>query len=123
MPGVIERAGATPPARAALFYGVCVYVRIGIAFAVMFAARADYTATIAVILAGAIVATITECFYREKVWWNRPVHAAMALGVATSAAVGLANKSNGAVYAISVILLADLAWGVTHSLIKWPFSC
>jgi hypothetical protein len=55
------------------------------------------------------------------VWWNRKVHALMGFAVIISAIVGLVKETDAVIYAISVIMLADVTWGVLHSLVARPF--
>jgi len=119
--GMFKNAGVSVRRRAALFYGVCIWVRVGVAFAFMFAADAWYTGTLAIVLAASVVFTIAELMQESRVWWNRTVHSLMGFAVMISAIVGLVKKTDGVVYAISVILLADVAWGVFHSLVVRPF--
>ena len=113
--GFFKNAGASARMRVTLFYGVCIWVRIAIAFAVMFAAQAWYTGTMAIVLTASLLFTITELAQRSHVWWNRKVHALMGFAVALSATAGLVTKRDEPVYAISVILFADVLWGALHA--------
>ena len=119
---MFKNAGVSVRGRAALFYGVCIWVRVGVAFAFMFAADAWYTGTMAIVLAASVVFTMAELVKESRVWWNRTVHALMGNAVMISTVVGLVQKTDGVVYTISVIVLADVAWGVFHSLVVRPFS-
>lgn len=119
--GMFARAGVRSSERAALFYGVCIWARVAVAFAFMVAANKWYTETLAIVLAAAIVFTVTELVQQSLVWWNRKVHAVFGFAVAVSAIVGLVKEQDSVVYAISVILLADVAWGVIHSFYERPF--
>jgi phosphatidylserine synthase len=118
--GMFARAGVSLSERAALFYGVCIWARVAIAFAFMLAANKWYTETLAIVLAAAVVFTVTELVQQNRVWWNRRVHAVFGFAVAVSAIVGLVRKQDSVVYAISVILLADVTWGVLHSFFVRP---
>jgi hypothetical protein len=119
--GVFKNAGVSLRMRAALFYGVCIWARVGVAFAFMFAANAWYTGTLAIVLAAAVIFTTAELSQQSHVWWNRKVHALMGFAVIISAIVGLVKETDAVIYAISVIMLADVTWGVLHSLVARPF--
>lgn len=118
---MFKKAGASLCARCALFYGVCIWVRVGVAFGFMFAARAWYTETLAVVVAVAFLFMTSELSQRSEVWWNRKVHAFIGATVLTLAIAGLVKETDAVVYIISVMLVADVVWGVLHSLVVRPF--
>jgi hypothetical protein len=123
MPGRIETAGATPTQRAALFYGVCIWLRVGIAVGVYYAAAAELEGTmVAVIIASACV-TVVElalaALSTNVVWWSHAAHAGVWFLVAVSAVVSLFKPR--AVMAVVLFLLADVGWGIAHSLVARPW--
>jgi hypothetical protein len=123
MPGRIAAAGATPTQRAALFYGVCIWVRVGLAVGVYFAAEWELEGTMIAVIVASSAVTVVElalaAFSTNVVWWSHAAHAAIWFLVALSA---VASLFTAAVPAVVLFLLADVGWGVAHSLVARPFK-
>jgi hypothetical protein len=99
MPGRIAAAGATPTQRAALFYGVCIWVRVGLAVGVYFAAEWELEGTMIAVIVASSAVTVVEL-----------------------ALAAVASLFTAAVPAVVLFLLADVGWGVAHSLVARPFK-
>lgn len=113
--GIFKNAGLSTRVRVTLFYSICIWVRLSIAFAVMFAAQAWYTGTLVIVLSASVMFAVGELAQNSLVWWNRKVHALTGFAVALSAIVGLITENDVPVYAISVLLMADVVWGALHA--------
>jgi hypothetical protein len=111
-----------PHTRAVLFYGICIWVRLGLAVGLGFAIHAAQTTTLAVVLAGAIIYAAVQCTLTHPVWWNRRVHSIIGMVVAAAAAIGLAVPAGVYVYLVPILVGLDVVWGIGHSLVVHPFD-
>jgi hypothetical protein len=125
MPGVIESGGATPVARGVLFYGVCIWVRVAVAVAVLLAATAWYVETMAVVVAvGSLYvgATTARACAANRVWWSRTAHIYIGLCAVLAAVIALILPSNDMTFVVSGIVLLDVVAGVAYSFVTLPFA-
>jgi hypothetical protein len=124
MPGRIEKMGASPNVRAALFYGVCIWVRVGITVGVMYIARAYFVPTMIAVLVAAILYSATEfglTLTNNPVWWSRAAHGLIGAIIAITAIIALATRRFSTAYAISFFMLLDTAIGIVLSFARKPF--
>mmetsp|Transcript_1294 Transcript_1294/g.3154 ORF Transcript_1294/g.3154 Transcript_1294/m.3154 type:complete len:138 (-) Transcript_1294:110-523(-) len=124
--GIIEGFGIGPRGRGALFYGVCIWVRLGMAAAVYFG-RNETGVQIAVIAVGAFVALQNLRKFGEAVWWSRPLHFTVACVFIAFAILALLNVEIKDVEELfptlmAVVLVIDVALGLLTSFIKCPFT-
>lgn len=96
MPGLFERRGVPREARRALFFGVCVWVRLLAAVMLPRAAARAAAAVAAAVIARALLQS------SGQVWWSRGFHLATAVCVAA----GLPHTP---------LMVADVLVGVLHA--------
>lgn len=117
MPGVFESMGATKGQRAALFYGLCIWVRLGLAYVVYDAALSSPSVTSLVVAGAAAMAAVyngyNAWYSTNDVWWCRGCHAIIAAVlsvVAMLSYVGLVSPM-----LMPLIMVGDVVMGLMHS--------
>jgi uncharacterized membrane protein YgdD (TMEM256/DUF423 family) len=119
--GFFEQHGATPGQRRALFYGVCIWVRLLIAVAAYYALKWWPVPAASVILALAVAvvavnATAAARHDHNDVWWSRGAHAVIAAMVAVMAVAALATRGKQVPYtAVALAVGLDVVFGVVYS--------
>ena len=101
-----------------LFYCICIWVRLFIAFVVYKLAKKKY-----IILCIFIVAlfSIYRNFYTNSdVWWCRSCHGYISVILAIVTLLSLLNYIDNKY--ISYILVLDIIFGVLYTFIKKPFN-
>lgn len=124
MPGVLQSLGATASQRAALFYGVCIWVRLAMAYGVYRFLRIYPRPTILVVLVVAVMATMyngyNALYSTNDVWWCRGCHAVVAAVIAVLAVLAYLNIVPHVV--LPWAMVADVLFGVAYSRYMTPFS-
>lgn len=104
----------------ALFFAVCVPLRVAIAIGVVFAGAQWPTATAATVLAGVVVGyglmALNAATRRPDAWWSRPIHALFMAAIGAAAVLSLAGVVRAEL--LGLMIAADLAFGVGHALLK-----
>lgn len=115
MPGLIESTGVSVLQRKMLFLGICVPLRLGIAYTASTAHARQWFAYVAA--AFSVVAIYINAVKAAdvSVWWSRRAHAAHALAVLVL--VALLNTRKYVPY----VLFSDVLFGVLSSLM-WQTS-
>ena len=114
--GSVEASGASPEQRMQLFYGVCVPLRIALAYIVY--KNADITPVKMLVLllsAFAIYSNLLGLNSGRNVWWDRRIHLVVALAILVSAFAGKMNY-------VAFLMLFDILFGVGSSLAIKPWQ-
>ena len=114
--GSVEASGASPEQRMQLFYGVCVPLRIALAYIVY--KNADSTPVKMLVLllsAFAIYSNLLGLNSGRNVWWDRRIHLVVALSILVSAVAGKMNY-------VAFLMLFDILFGVGSSLAIKPWQ-
>ena len=114
--GSVEATGATPEQRMKLFYGVCVPLRLALAYIVY--KNADSTPLKIVVLllsAFAVYSNLLGLNSGRHVWWDRRVHLLVAGLILVSSVAGKMNY-------VAFLMLFDILFGVGSSLAIKPWQ-
>jgi hypothetical protein len=109
----------TPRTRAGLFYGVCLPLRVAIAFAVIFLALTWYKPTMIALVALASVMFVTEVYlhYHPRGWWFHGAHAFTSLLMIIVASFALdAPEEKYYPFAVGGIVITDFSIGFVTSI-------
>lgn len=115
MPGLVESIGASVWQRKVLFWGICVPLRLGIAYAAWRARGRQWFVFLAVTLSVIAVLINATKASDTSVWWSRRAHGAHALAVLVLAAV---LRMPGYV---PHVLLSDVLFGLLSSFTRQAF--
>jgi hypothetical protein len=106
----------------ALFYGVCIWVRLAMAASVGMAlclgSRALGFAVFVVALAAALLLATSD---KTTVWWSRKIHAALAVVVSLSALLS-ALMPRWPCWVTAALLAVDVSVGVASAMRQNPWS-
>ena len=116
MPGVIENSGATPDKRRRLFYGVCVPLRLLLAFIV-------YRKYSSLTIQGIVMAFSVMSMYANllglnssnEIWWSQKFH------LLTSMKIVLCLVSARPEF-VPYFMVVDVLYGVVTSFARDPWS-
>ena len=114
--GVVQSSGALPIQRMKLFYGVCVPLRLFLAYIVY--KNIKYTpiqVLVALLSAFAVYSNLLGLNSSNKVWWNRQIHAIVAVAILLST---VAKKTDYVPY----IMVFDVVLGVASSVANNPWN-
>lgn len=115
MPGLVESIGASVWQRKVLFFGMCIPLRLGIAYAAWKAhTRKGFVCLAATFSVIAIFINAAKAS-DSSVWWSRRAHGAHALAVLV-----LASMLNKPAY-VPHVLLSDALFGLLSAFIQQPF--
>ena len=122
--GQIAQRGVSLPNRRALFYGVCIWVRLALAIGVGFAAHRWPVVVPSIVLAvalGGIVVNVVQAVRQgvDAVWWSRPSHAVISFAIAVAAVLVLTKHIPPATLGIFVAL--DVIFGIISSFMVCGF--
>ncbi len=113
MPGIIEKYGASPSDRKILFYSVCIPIRL---LLVYLAYKNQHKKSFRVI---SILLGLTSVYLNftknDNVWWKRDVHGYHSIVLLILAIFDHTKY-------IPHVLLSDVLYGFTTSIIKKPFK-
>jgi hypothetical protein len=123
--GVNERQGKTKAQRRILFYGGCLWMRILLAFLVLFISFHGPRVTgLILAVCGAIVAigniVPIARFGIDAVWWNRGVHAGFGFLISLTGALLYTGMIPW--FIPGLIIIVNIIYGWTHSFIANPFE-
>ena len=115
MPGIIESAGFKPSSRKALFYLVCVPIRLSLV-ALAFKFHDNPVFKVASFLAAvfSVYTNVDRLASGDAVWWNRAVHVITSSLIASSVVLSVSDL-------VGYFLLMDIAFGVISSLVIKPW--
>lgn len=116
MPGIIEGSGATPDQRKKLFYGVCVPLRLILAFLV----HRKYSSPI---VQGIVLAFSTMSIYTNllglnssnDIWWSQKFHLFVSIKIVACLLIGRPEY-------VSLMMVSDVLYGVLVSFAKDPWT-
>ena len=114
MPGVIENMGASVLQRKMLFLGICVPLRLGIAYAASTTHTRQWFAYVAAAFSAVAIYINASKAADASVWWSRRTHAAHALGVLVLVALPDTRKY------VPYVLFSDVLFGVLSSFMWQP---
>jgi len=115
MPGIIESSGFTPSSRRALFYLVCIPIRLSLV-ALAFKFHENPLFKIAAFLAAvfSVYTNVDKLASGDEVWWNRSVHVVTSALIASSVVISSSDM-------VGYIMLADIVFGFVSSLAIRPW--
>ena len=117
MPGFLATAGVRRVVRSRLFWGVCVWARVGVAVLVLLALLRWTHATLIGVAAVVGVVVIVNASRSNSVWWHRSDHIVVGSVVVTTAVVAIAvGDVTVAPWVILGCLLADVVLGMRSAL-------
>ena len=116
MPGIIEGSGATPDQRKKLFYGVCVPLRLLLAFIV----HRKYSSPAA---QGIVLAFSTMSIYTNllglvssnEIWWSKRFHLFTSIKIVLCLIAGRPEY-------VAYLMMGDVLYGVLTSFAKDPWT-
>ncbi len=109
----------TPIKRALLFYLICIWVRLYIAFFIY--KNWNNKIWLYVVIFASIVSIYLNWTKLDgKVWWNRYIHCLNAILLLIFALLVINGYINGKI--LGVILFWDVLFGILYSFYKHPFS-
>lgn len=104
--------------RALLFYLICIWIRLGLVYIVY--KYSKYNIIIYLLMIISIIAIyLNYTKLNQKVWWNRKFHLIISFILLISTILILIFKINRNI--LSLILLIDIIYGISYSIIKKPF--
>ena len=117
MPGAIESLGFSPNKRMLMFYGICIPLRMSIAYsAELFHEETSFRIIAFLSFLFSIYSNISGILSENTnpVWWNRKLHL-------ISPIIGILILLSGKTQFLSRLLFIDVAYGVINSLEKNPW--
>lgn len=116
MPGIIEGSGATPDQRKKLFYGVCVPLRLLLAFIV-------YRKYSSVTIQGIVLAFSAMSIYTNllglnssnDIWWSQKFHLFVSIKIVLCLITGRPEY-------VPYLMVVDVLYGVLISFAKDPWT-
>lgn len=120
MPGFVESSGATPSQRKSLFYGVCLPLRILLAYTV-------YLLSDSPLIRGFVGVSSALSFYTILlslelgsapsgiVWWSREIHL-------VTSALTFFLVVGGRVDLVPVVMVVDILYGLVTSFARDPWA-
>jgi ABC-type uncharacterized transport system permease subunit len=122
--GLLASWGLSMTSRKFLFYTVCIMVRTFFAVAVaVWGGEKNIQLPMAVTAAVVLgLVAIVDIIRNNKVWWNRQMHATLLAAAAVTSVVWALVPGKKINLVVSGILLSDVVFGLTDSLLKHPFS-
>lgn len=115
MPGVVEKSGASPGLRKALFYGVCVPLRLFLAW-IVYANLSSPSLQVILLIVSAISVYINLLGLNSSndIWWTQEVHLLTSLSTFLFL---VARRPEFVPY----VMVFDVLYGVLTSFTRDPF--
>ena len=104
--------------RASIFYGICIPLRVIIAYLIIVSALAWYDATMISLIVLASLMFVTESYlhYHPRGWWYHGLHACTSALMIIVAANALNDKNEYYPFVVGGIVITDLAIGLITSI-------
>lgn len=116
MPGVIESSGATPSQRKKLFYGVCVPLRLLLAYLVYRTYSSPWVqGTVLSVALLSVYLNLLGLNTSNDIWWSQKFHLMMSLKIVFCLVGGRPEF-------VPYLMLLDVLFGATTSLAKDPWT-
>lgn len=120
MPGVVEKMGASPALRKKLFFLVCIPLRLLLSlFVAINLSSSDLVMGAVMVFSATSIISISfnylSSISSKSVWWKQEVH------LLTSVLI-LAGTLHRHDKFVSLVMLADLVFGVITSLLQNPWD-
>jgi hypothetical protein len=119
--GLFKKLNFSPSARRALFWGVCIFVRLGLAVLASYLSLWWPVPTAWVVLILAAVAAAFNAWSAwnassTSVWWSRPMHMILALAIVGAAILVLTKQLDPKM--LGVVVGLDVVFGVAFAIIS-----
>lgn len=114
MPGVVEKSGASPGWRKALFYGVCVPLRLFLAWIVYTNLSPSLQVILLIVSAISVYINLLGMNSSNDIWWTQELHLLTSL---STFLILVARRPEFVPY----VMVFDVLYGVVTSFTRDPF--
>lgn len=114
--GIVENLGASPSQRKKLFYGVCIPLRLLLAY-IVYLNPTSYPMRLMVTIfsASSMYSNILGLNSTNSVWWDRKFHFTMS-------SLSLILSMTDRIEYVPSIMVIDILYGVIHSFASDPWD-